>query len=317
MTDQSELLAEIVVAQQAGRQVIRQEPETLLTNWFDITDRPMLRMFGAKGTEAQLDAWLATTGIPTIRHSGLVATFCDPATFASAGATGPTLDQRFELSFDSLIRGRDDTPFVNRTDARRNIVNLLRQHWDMTMQRRGLSRFEFAAGKVGWFFPDRPVPGRVKTQTAGLTVDRVLSGKFKERRWHLCLVAAPRVWPDPLFRVHANIALSENGKDALPGKTTHLIRRRLTRSWWNDKWRDVLLAGMHWLADGKPTLSIAAGSEAFELAAAPRQVELDVSYAAEELRASEESSEGEITFSDGLEDHAGDWLGEDEEDHDA
>jgi hypothetical protein len=272
-------------------------------------------MFGAKGTEAQLDAWLATTGIPTIRHSGLVATFCDPATFASAGVIGPTLDQRFELSFDSLIRGRSDTPFVNRSDARRNIVNLLRQHWDMTMQRRGLSRVEFASGKVGWFFPDQLVAGRVKAQiTADVSVDRLLSGKFKERRWHLCLVATPRVWPETLFRVHANIALSENGRDALPGQDIHRLRRRLTRSWWNDKWRDVLLAGMHWLADGRPTLSIAAGMETFELAAVPRQVELGVSYAAEEQRASEEGREGEILLSDELEDHADEWLGEEDED---
>lgn len=318
-TDQSELLAAIVAAQQAGGQVIKQEPETLLTNWFDITERPVLRMFGAKGIDSQLEAWLATTNIPAIRHSGLVATFCDPATFVSAGVTGPTLDQRFELSFDSLVRGRNDTPFVNRSDARHNIVNLLRQHWDLTMKRRGLSRFEFSAGKVGWFFPDQLIPGRVKAEiTSTIAVDRALSGKFKERRWHLCLVATPRVWPAPLFRVHANIALSENGQDALPGQATHLVRRRLTRSWWNDKWRDVLLAGMHWLADGKPTLSIAAGTEAFELAIVPTQLELAVSYSADELRASEESSEGEISLSEDLEDGSeDDWLGEDDEANDA
>ena len=180
---------------------------------------------------------------------------------------------------------------------------------------RTVAKFEFASGKVGWAFPDQLVSGRVKAQiTADLSVDRLLSGKFKDRRWHLCLVATPRVWPEPLFRVHANIALSENGREALPGQDMHRLRRRLTRSWWNDKWRDVLLAGMHWLAESKPTLSIAAGTEPFELAAVPRQVEFGVSYAAEERRASEESGEGEISLSEELEDHADDRLGEEDED---
>lgn len=309
-----DLLADIVAAQEIARQTIAPVAEKLVSNWFDLaSSRPDLRMFGSKGTPSQLDAWLDTVRVPFIRHSGLVATFCDPDTFAAAGNKGPTLIERFNLPFDSLIRGRRDTPFVDRADARRNITNLVRQHWDLTLERRGLSRFEFAAGKVGWYFPDGLINGSVVADLGdGLRVDRVLSGKFKERRWHLCLVSRIRMWPEPLVRVHANVALTENGT-ALPGETTQGLRRRLTRSWWNNKWRDVLLAGMHWLAEGQPALSIAAGTETFGVATLPRRAEIPVSFQASEVRESEEDAAGEIHLTSELDDADGEALLDSEE----
>jgi hypothetical protein len=56
----------------------------------------------------------------------------------AAGGGGPTLIERFKFSFDSLIEGRDDTPFVDRSDARSSVTNLVRQHWDLALERRGL-----------------------------------------------------------------------------------------------------------------------------------------------------------------------------------
>jgi hypothetical protein len=190
----------------------------------------------------------------------------------------------------------------------------MRQHWDRALARRGLARFEFAAGKVGWFFPDGLVSGSVKAEIGEiLRVNRVLSGKFKERRWHLCLIGRPRLWPDPLFRIHANVTVSKDGRQPLPGETTHGIRRRLTRSWWNDKWRDLLLAGTNWLSEGQPTFSLAAGEETFGISTVPRSGEISVSYQAAEARSHEEDAAGEIHLSEELDEEQGEELPEEED----
>jgi hypothetical protein len=161
------LLTDIVAAHEAGRQTIVDIPETLLTNWFDVTSpRPALRMFGTRAAPSHLEAWLTTVNLPFIKHSGLVGTFCDPQTFTTAGSDAPRLEERFNLPFDELVRGSEESPFVDRTDARRNIASLMRQHWDRALSRRGLAQFEFAAGKVGWFFPDGLVSGSVKLRSA-------------------------------------------------------------------------------------------------------------------------------------------------------
>lgn len=296
-------LKSLVDAQEAGRLAVLDEPETLWSNWFPIQPMPdMLRLFGSKGTRDQLERWLKTSSAPHVPHSGLGATFCDPVTFQQSGAEGgPTLETRFWLKTDALLDGKDIDPFANRADARAQVVNLLRQHWDLAMARRGLQRFEFAAGRVGWFFPDGLVDGSVKfTLPDGRKVSRVVSGKFKERRWHLCLVAKPMLWPTPLMRVHANMALSLDGKTPLPGAQTQRVRMRLTKSWWNDKWRDLLLAGMNWIAEGGAAVSIAAGDETFAVSSLPLSMETAKSYRANEPRSSEEDDRGEIVLDDEL-----------------
>lgn len=312
IADNSRFLEQIVAAQESGRLAISDESEDLLTNWFRLsTERPVLRFFKVEGTIGQVESWLTSTCIPYIQHSGLVGTFCDPVTFATAGNDPPKTVLRFSIPFSDLEQGRDVDPFPSRTEARRYVVNLLRQHWDLSMARRGLQSFEYATGRVGWFFPDGLVAGRVKRETAsGREVNRQLSGKFKDRRWHLCLVAQPRMWPEPIVRIHANVALSLDGKTPLPGEQTHRVRLRLTRSWWNDKWRDMLSAGMGWLADGHNTVSIAVGDEQFGISVEPITIECPVSYDAEESRVVEELETGEIELSDELDDRNDAGLGE-------
>jgi hypothetical protein len=79
---------------------------------------------------------------------------------------------------------------------------------------------------------------------------------------------------------------------------------RLTKSWWNDKWRDLLLAGMHWIAEGHETINLAAGDETFAMASLPISLETAVSYRGRESRSAEEDDQGEIVLDDELDDES-------------
>src|SRR6202012_2802841 len=100
----------------------------------------------------------------------------------------------------------------------------------------------------------------------GRRLVRAMSGKFKALRWHLCLTAKPRLWPIPVYRIHANVVLTRDGKTPLPGDKTHQRRRRLTKSWWNDVWRDRLVAGMSFLGQNKCSISMETGDAQFAVA---------------------------------------------------
>jgi hypothetical protein len=132
----------------------------------------------------------------------------------------------------------------------------------------------------------------------GHKVDRVLSGKFKDRRWHLCLVAQPKLWPHALYRVHANVAVTTDGRTPLPGEQLQRIRVRLTRSWFNDKWRDMLLAAMGWLAEGTDALGLAAMGERLSVKSLPMIFDFPVSFVADEDRQAEEDETGQIILSE-------------------
>ena len=164
----------------------------------------------------------------------------------------------YESAFDDFITGRNLGLYSERLLASNDVVNLLRQHFDKLAESRGLLRVEFANKDVGWFFPDGLLPDdRVVFDTPdGRRIRRVISGKFKKLRWHACIVPRPRIWPQLAYRVHMNVVLSEDGKTPMPGDKTHLRRRRLTRSWWNNVWRDRLLAAMNFLANGQPAITL-------------------------------------------------------------
>jgi hypothetical protein len=89
----------------------------------------------------------------------------------------------------------------------------------------------------------------------------------------------------------------------------------LTRSWWNNVWRDRLLAAMHYLANGAPVIAMRAGDEPFEIALQPLIATVPVSYdATDPPLISEEDEEGNIIPSAALDDHLDDT---DDEPHDA
>lgn len=303
VTPDRSFIEQLIASREIGRNVVEQVPETLLTNWFPIAQNiPYLHFFSLQCPDSQKKRWLTSLTVPFIEYGSLVGTFCDPVSFHEAGAFPITLQKRFSISFESLVTGREAFPFKSKTDSRRAAVNLMRQHWDMALRRKGLVSFEYADGKIGWFFPDGLVEGPVRFRIGtNSNRSRILSGKFKERRWHLCLVARPQLFPFPLFRIHANVTLSEDGKTPLPGKATQKIRRRLTKSWWNDKWRDMLIASASWLAENDSGLiDISAGAERFHLVAHPISVDSPYSYRDDSRQILEEGDAGEVILSEEL-----------------
>jgi hypothetical protein len=239
----------------------------------------------------------------------LVGSFADSAAFAEASSFAHQTPTAYDVVFSDFVGGTDLGPYLDRSSATNDVVNLLRQHFDALAQSRGLLPVEFASKQTGWFFADGLLPeNRVAFDAPdGRRIRRSMSGKFKGLRWHVCLLAKPRVWPELAYRVHVNVVLSADGKTPLPGDQTHKRRRRLTKSWWNDVWRDRLLAAMHFLAGGNPAIAVSAGSEVFEIATWPLCVDVPVSYDATDAPLpTEEDEQGNIIPSAALDDEFGD-----------
>lgn len=295
-------LSMIISAQEEGRKLVTEIPEILYSNWFGLDARPDVWVLDGKGTTAQLNAWSEFTRIPHVLHNGGVIAFSGPVAIEGLDDLAPPLKARASLPFNSVIDGSYPHIFGQRSEARRLIVNLMRQHWDLAMHRSGLLPVDFASGARGWFVPDGLIEKSVKSTLAdGHKVDRVLSGKFKALRWHLCLVAQPKLWPEALYRVHANVAVTTDGRATLPGDQLQRMRLRLTRSWFNDKWRDMLLAAMSWLANGDETLDLSATGERLAIRSLPMTFDFEVSFSAVEDRRGEEDATGQITLSEDFE----------------
>jgi TIR domain-containing protein len=293
----AQLLTSIVKAREDGRRFVVPTPEAALTNWFPIEPPPRVRYFRFDGLQDQMRAWRRDCSIPYVDQGRLIGTFADREAFLSASSFRAPIRDAYDLPFQEFVEGLNLGPYIDRQSARNDITNLLRQHFDKIASDRRLLPCEFANGELGWFFPDGLLPGnKVACQAPdGRRIRRSVSGRFKMLRWHLCLIARPRIWPSLVYRLHANVVLSADGMTPLPGEKTHVRRRRLTRSWWNDVWRDRLLAAMSFLANGADALVIPAGGASFRVSTWPLLAELPVSYeATDPPLPSEEDEEGNI-----------------------
>lgn len=301
----TEALARIVEVREDGRRFIINRKEGLLTNWFPINPPEHIRYYGFEGLQEQTKAWLRDCKIPHVPTGRLVGSFADPPAFAMSSSFDLETPTEYEASFVHFISGKNLGPYYEKGLANNDIVNLLRQHFDQLAAKRGLLRVEFANKEVGWFFPDGLLPGNkvIFGTPDGRRIRRVMSGKFKDLRWHVCIIAKPRVWPELVYRIHINVVLSTDGRTVLPGDKTHARRRRLTKSWWNNIWRDRLLAAVNHLADDASGITLEAGNINFKLATWPIVAQSDVSYDAfDPPLPIEEDDEGNIVPTAALDD---------------
>jgi len=303
------LLKSIVEAREEGRRFVSTAPEFALTNWFPITAPSHIRYYKFEGLQEHMDAWRRDCRLPHVSHGRLIGAFADSRSFFDASSFQAHMTQAYQISFSHFVDGSDLGPYVDPRDARNDVVNLLRQHFDKSASERGLLPSKFSNGEIGWFFPDGLISGnKVTCRTPdGRRIRRSVSGKFKALRWHLCLVAKPRIWPTLVYRLHANIVLSTDGRTAMSGDKTHTRRRRLTRSWWNDVWRDRLLAAMSFLSDSAQELAMSAGETSLRVSTWPLTTELPISYeATDPPLPTDEDEEGNIIPSVDLDDHSDD-----------
>ncbi len=78
---------------------------------------------------------------------------------------------------------------------------------------------------------------------------------WSERRkvfWHFAVEARPVLGSSPHFLLKQHIIFTPDGISPVDGKERmHLLRRRFCKNWWNDRWRDLLIAFVRWLANGQ------------------------------------------------------------------
>jgi hypothetical protein len=311
----AQVLQTLVNAREEGRRFVLDRAEDTLSNWFPVTPPERVRYYRFHGLQEQMRAWLGSCEVPYVPMGRLAGSFADPASFSLAGPFPQNIETAYDITFEEFVAGDDLGPYLDRGSASNDIVNLLRQHFAIVAKARGLQPMSFASGETGWFFPDDLMPGNRVAFTAGdgRRIRRTMAGKFKNLRWHLCLIAKPRIWPTLVMRIHGNVVLSR-GEKLLEGEKTHLRRRRLTRSWWNDVWRDRLLAAMYFLAAGESAIVLQAGNIAFGVAAWPLIVNVPVSYdATDPPLPSEEDEEGNITPTSVLDEFDDSDLGEDDD----
>lgn len=235
--------------------------EIHLSNWFQVQLPPTVYTHAVIGL---MDGEEPTFPFPTSFRNGIV-------TFAPAADVEPCLGTlRIQSTVGTPTREfLSDEDWKIQRDNRDMVTYFLNEAWKMGVANR-LEAYDMSGGRVAFYFDMKTLPDPdVKfVGIAGKTSRRGLMG-YKttakgKRHWHFAFSARTAVHPEPVLMVRSHVLFSDDGQKLWESPTQmHRARRSQCKNWWNDDWRDRLLATMTWLGDGKPTFALPLGSSVF------------------------------------------------------
>jgi len=209
----------------------------------------MLNFFSVAGIQTnQLPAITAGLSVPSFQHYALIATWASGVRLQEAfGHADVKVTQRAAVSLEDFLDGKHgDLPEWKREDARKKTFAMLHAAWRLHAESWGAVPALLANDQYFSYFQDKRLPDN-KVQFAdfsGHLIRRQLVGFSKKRRvfWHFGVRArGVHIEGQLLFSLSPHVTFSADGKLPLSSKAQlHSLRRSFCRSWWNDRWRDLM-----------------------------------------------------------------------------
>lgn len=297
-----------------GRPVM-EKPERLISNWLAISDLPAkLRYYDFLGS---VNHNVAST---KIREAPLPAVPFQRG-FLSFAEQGD-LDEHFsdyelkivdECTTEALLESGWQRRGLEPWEASRALVDLWRQSIEMFMASRGLTSTRMGTGQLSWWVPRQCGPlKQVSFGWSGIAGSRLIQG-FSEKRqvyWHYGASFLVERKPSPHISLIGRLIFSKDGTGALDdAKKAHRLRRSFAKAWRNARWRDMMLAFLYWLAEGKPELLIPVSSrQALTVTLPPMAFQSPLS-----VRDGESESDDDDPVDDEWESPNAEWFADDVE----
>ncbi len=247
-------------------------PETLVSNWLPITRLPdRIFMHDLNVENFRIDDVIKIIDEPCFRYGRLIGTFAEARELQAQLDPAIVVTKQYEIVLSDFRTGHpSDLPGLGEGEAHRYLVSLLRQAWNRSARARGLIPLQLASGGIAWFFPKGLVDGNkvVFRDYAGIDRRKTLVGLSKRRKvyWHFAVEAKPVLSQLSRLVLRPHVVFTEDGLTPLESKERmHALRRRFCKNWWNDRWRDLLLAFSAWFAGEAELIKLSVTGNAVEL----------------------------------------------------
>jgi TIR domain len=280
-----------------GATLISQTPETVFSNWLPIAKLPNeILLHEINADSSQLNKVTAALPFPTFRYLRLIGGFAGADDLQPDGISQPLFKQHYSIALDSFLSGKPaDLPGLEWREAQNFVSSLLRQSWNAHAFGLGLTSYETASGATAWFVRKGLIDQDqvAFVDQAGKLRRKKLVGRSEKRNvfWHYAIEMRPSLGRLPHVAARTHIVFTEDGTRLIASKERmHSLRRSFCRSWWNDRWRDLLLAFTTWLSAGQDVIELPVGRRAsIELGSRP--ISFLSPYSIEEVVTEEVSDE--------------------------
>ena len=243
-----------------SQSLLIREQEPVLLNQIEINSLPSdVHFYEFEGPIKETREVCKQISVATFEHWRLIGTFASIENVESGLPPHIAIKHRHSCSTKELLSGHlSGVPPMPSQIAEKKVVALLRDGWDQKAQSKGLSPFQTAAKRIAWFPNKGLIPGGTVTYVdRDGTKRRKNIWGFSQKRgvyWHFAVEAWPAVnsgnWH---YKLRPHVIFSADGVNV---RKMHALRRGFCKSWWNDRWRDLLQAYVVWVAEGQPKIQI-------------------------------------------------------------
>ena len=253
----------------SAEQGLRKEPEEYLSNWFPITLPTHIYFHSLSRKSIGVLEVAPTLPYPAVQDGMFLITFAEASDFE--GKLGPEM-YIAKASEPLEVAGLLAEP---KSTFGKYLFQLLRVAWEQMLAERKLPVYELANKAQCFYFPKDRVPND-KVFYTGVDGERTYramvgyssrtnptTGVSVKRLWHYAVQARPLVHPMLAYIFKSHVLFTSDGATIWESKKRlAAARRSQCKSWWNDEWRDRMLAAATYLSDGADKITIKLGSTA-------------------------------------------------------
>lgn len=246
--------------------VLKKLPEEYISNWFPISRFPKYIYFHSyESSRSIFSDRTPMFTYPSFVHNRYLISFAPIDDLVTSGCI---LRPHHKISIDDFVNTDIAHRIIGKYPAKKIISILLRLAWDKLVKDKGLVIYALSNKNSCAYFR----MGQIHNDTISFTFPdgckkrRSIVGHksvFKPnaqatiRYWHFAIQARPQQSPFNAYIIKPHIIFSDNGVVAWADKKRmHIARRSQCRDWWNDDWRDRILAYMRWLAGNNGAIEI-------------------------------------------------------------
>lgn len=236
-------LAKVCKLRTTSSRAIRNEPETLISNWIPIKTFPgLIYAYHSKLSSEELVARRGLVPFPFEMYQRLLITFAEPEFVSKSAPADLGLELRYSIPFSEFLTGDpQNAPEFGFQEASKMAVSLIRQAWSIYADAIGLNIFS-SGNSFKWFVPacwggsDKIYFSSVEGKRSW----RQLDGKALALHWHYAVSIKIRLVEPASIQLTPHVIFSKEGEGPLEDQKQ--LRRKHCKLWWNDKWRDLMLA---------------------------------------------------------------------------
>jgi hypothetical protein len=245
--------------------VIEPREEPLLTNVVPISRLPdEISFYEYVGQNKKFEAEVKNVRVPTAFHNRFLLAFACAHEIQADLPAEFAVTLRAVAPLESFLDGSFADPIgPHARDARSAIVRMLRESFELHLEKRGLLRYAASAGTV-MFFPKDLLPADkvFYTNAKGRQTYKQVAGKSRvlNAHWHLGMRAVVRLDDPPSLRLRPYVVFTRDGRTPLEDADEMTkLRRRFCKSWFNHVWRPLYQAFYQFFGEGSDAVRIDLG----------------------------------------------------------